>query len=62
MFVQYEVAKALAEEALRYAEQRREISRIQQQARHAATAKIPPEAEVIELAFGAQCETDRIGA
>lgn len=62
MYFQYEAAKAIAEDALRYAEQRREISRLRRQARQATTVETFTEAEVVELAFGAQGESDRIGA
>lgn len=61
MFMNYDLARALLEErrADALADSMRRRARVQSRRRR---LEEPSEAEVIELVFGRQCDTDQIGA
>lgn len=64
MFIQYQIGRALIEERLAEAERARQASRYLRHRRDQKRAQIDRnrEADIIELAFGTNCEIDRIGA
>lgn len=64
-FIPYEMARTLSDEMLVQAEEARTVAaavRLRRERRRAKAVDSAPDADIIELAFGTQCETDRIGA
>lgn len=62
MYINYDLARALAEERQKRSTARAQIRQLRRRGPE-PTATIPmAEADVIELEFGTHCETDQIGA